>query len=465
MNVTQRSVFIPFSDDNVTNGYTSNLSSIYWHSVHESGEDKIMEKLDQGFVSSILLAFCLLFVLIFSALGNAVVILAIVTDYHLRHAQNYFYASLAFADALVAILVMSFAIANDVLGYWMFGPVLCNVWLSCDVMFCTSSILHLCAISLDRYVHIHSPYHYERIVTSTKILMSIGAVWLVSALVSFVPIHLGWHKPPNNNAPSGVPQNDNGEVDDKEHCQMTLSAAYAICSSIVSFYAPCCLMLVLYTRLYRHAQRHHKLIEQTRLHVTNVKTVSPVPTSVDLTPTQGKGGEGSRNAAFNGLRRMSQRRIGAGGGKSRPQQGCGSGSSEHKAARTLGIIMGVFLLSWLPFFTLNIVSSLCPQQGCLPPAALVVSTWLGYANSSLNPLIYPVFNTEFRAAFRRLLQPLCVSCSCISTARSSSGDSSSCRPSQPRHASSQYDYGALSTTPTAPPSNTRRSTPEMITSL
>jgi len=40
--------------------------------------------------------------------------------------------------------------------------------------------------------------------------------------------------------------------------------------------------------------------------------------------------------------------------------------SDHKAAITLGIIMGVFLMSWSPFFTVNLVGALC-GPGCVPP--------------------------------------------------------------------------------------------------
>lgn len=38
--------------------------------------------------------------------------------------------------------------------------------------------------------------------------------------------------------------------------------------------------------------------------------------------------------------------------------------SDHKAAITVGIIMGVFLLCWVPFFCVNIVAAFC--KTCIP---------------------------------------------------------------------------------------------------
>ncbi|GBP91593.1 Dopamine receptor 1 [Eumeta japonica] len=41
--------------------------------------------------------------------------------------------------------------------YWVFGEQFCDTWVACDVMCSTASILNLCAISLDRYIHIKDP--------------------------------------------------------------------------------------------------------------------------------------------------------------------------------------------------------------------------------------------------------------------------------------------------------------------
>jgi len=126
--------------------------------------------------------------------GNLLVIVAVVTDRNLRRTSNYFIVSLALADALVAAVVMTFAIVNDVLGRWVFGARTCRVWMSADVMCSTASILNLCAISLDRYIHVRSPLHYDRLVTPRRSLTAIALLWIMSALISFLPIHLGWHR-------------------------------------------------------------------------------------------------------------------------------------------------------------------------------------------------------------------------------------------------------------------------------
>ena len=77
---------------------------------------------------------------------------------------------------------------------------------------------------------------------------------------------------------------------------------------------------------------------------------------------------------------------------------------ERKAARTLAVITGTFVVCWLPFF---VVALVCPFRGdrCLHLPALVVGVigWLGYLNSLLNPIIYTVFNPDFRSAFRKIL--------------------------------------------------------------
>lgn len=76
-------------------------------------------------------------------------------------------------------------------------------------------------------------------------------------------------------------------------------------------------------------------------------------------------------------------------------------SQEKTAARTLGIIIGGFVMCWLPFFLLALIGPLC---SCSINVTITdVFTWFGYSNSALNPIIYTFFNPDFRKAFRNIL--------------------------------------------------------------
>lgn len=106
-----------------------------------------------------------------------------------------FLMCLAIADLCVGALVMTFALANDLLDYWPFGPQLCEIWIAFDISCSTCSIINLCAIALDRFAHIKDPMRYNRWMTKKVVIGAVSLIWLVSCGISFVPISLGWHKP------------------------------------------------------------------------------------------------------------------------------------------------------------------------------------------------------------------------------------------------------------------------------
>lgn len=76
---------------------------------------------------------------------------------------------------------------------------------------------------------------------------------------------------------------------------------------------------------------------------------------------------------------------------------------ERKAAKTLAIITGAFIVCWLPFFIVALVMPLCSNSCHITTSAMNFFLWLGYFNSTLNPVIYTIFSPEFRQAFKRIL--------------------------------------------------------------
>ncbi|XP_058063109.1 octopamine receptor Oamb [Anopheles bellator] len=74
---------------------------------------------------------------------------------------------------------------------------------------------------------------------------------------------------------------------------------------------------------------------------------------------------------------------------------------ETKAAKTLAIIVGLFVLCWLPFFTMYLVRPFCGD--CINELLFSVVFWIGYCNSAINPMIYALFSKDFRFAFKRII--------------------------------------------------------------
>ncbi|XP_038600860.1 D(1B) dopamine receptor [Tachyglossus aculeatus] len=298
--------------------------------------------------------------ILWTLVGNALVCLAVVRRRPLRaRVTNLLVGSLAASDLLVALLVMPWKAVAQVAGYWPFGA-FCDVWVALDIMCSTASILHLCLISLDRYWAVSSPFGYQRGMRPRLALLAVGAAWALSVLISFLPIQLHWHKAPTN--ATGRPP---------DSCDSSLNRAYAVSSSVVSFYIPVAVMLVTYARIYRIARGQ-------------IRRISSLERAARQ--AQDRRGPGPRDRpAFSGPRASIRK--------------------ETEVLKTLAVVVGVFVCCWLPFFILNCLAPFCgPQAGlpCVGEDTFDVFVWFGWANSSLNPIVY-AFNRDFRQGFAGLL--------------------------------------------------------------
>ncbi|XP_068596309.1 D(1) dopamine receptor-like [Brachionichthys hirsutus] len=340
-----------------------------------------------GFVdeasSSRILIGCFLALLILSTLlGNTLVCAAVTKFRHLRSkVTNFFVISLAVSDLLVAVLVMPWKAVAEIVGFWPFGS-FCDTWVAFDIMCSTASILNLCVISLDRYWAISSPFRYERKMTPRVAFVMISVAWTLSVLISFIPVQLNWHKARSESytslaGSSAFPRSNATSFLSSENCDSSLNRTYAISTSLISFYIPVAIMVATYTQIYRIAHRQIRRMSSLARAAESAKN------------RHDSEGKGSRMTESESSFRVTFKR-------------------ETKVLKTLSVIMGVFVCCWLPFFILNCMVPFCeqPRGGkafpCISPIIFDVFVWFGWANSSLNPIIY-AFNADFRKAFAILL--------------------------------------------------------------
>nr|XP_036672901.1 alpha-2Db adrenergic receptor isoform X1 [Drosophila suzukii] len=247
---------------NLTN---PNQTEVHWDGRYPSGYT-----LTHIVIASIIVTILMIIIVV----GNMLVIIAIATEKSLKNIQNWFIASLAVADFFLGLIIMPFSLANELMGYWIFGSWWCDIHSAMDVLLCTASIMNLCLISLDRYWSITKAVDYLKSRTPARAAVMITAVWIMSALICIPPL-LGWKvKMPEGPLPK---------------CELSEDIGYVLYSALGSFYIPSCIMVFVYIRIYfaakararRGIKKHPRKTnnEQVTSFTTAKKGTIPMPSS------------------------------------------------------------------------------------------------------------------------------------------------------------------------------------------
>lgn len=134
-----------------------------------------------------------------------------------------------------------------VVGYWPFGLFFCDIWQVSDVAMCTSSIMHMCTISLDRYMSIRAPLK-SRNRSRLAVALKIAAVWLISLTIASPLVFIGIYQPQDI-------------LNDDFECGI-FNTYFLIYGSLAAFFAPLVIMLVTYSLTIRLLSRRARHLEQ-----------------------------------------------------------------------------------------------------------------------------------------------------------------------------------------------------------
>nr|XP_033795574.1 trace amine-associated receptor 4-like [Geotrypetes seraphini] len=273
--------------------------------------------------------------------GNLVVIISISHFRQLHSPTNFLLLSLATTDFLLGFLVMPYSMVRSIDSCWYFGDRFCTFHTCCDIMLCTTSIFHLCFISVDCYYAVCQPLHYISKITIPVIVGFLFISWSIPCFFAFGLVLSELNT-------DGI-QDYVASTSCIGFCSLIFNKMWGVLASLIAFFIPGTVMIGIYIHIFTVARKQARKTEKFPA------------------------------ASLSETKKVSVKK-------------------ESKAAKTLSIVMGVFILCWLPFFILTITD---PFINFSTPEDLYNAfLWLGYFNSTFNPIIYGLFYPWFRKALK-----------------------------------------------------------------
>ena len=296
----------------------------------------------------------LILVILAALFGNGFVCMAVCKVRRLQKVSNYFLVSLAVSDILVVLFAIPFRIYFELNTEWVLGEHACKFWIFMDLLCSAASMLNLSLISVDRYLALSKSLRYLAIATVTRCRIGIAAVWGFSFIIAAFSLHT-W--------------SSDGHFIYYPYCLKNDKLYYTI-STILGIIIPLIILIVLYCLVFKIALEQRKKIMRNMYNTP--------PTSEDGVELRSRSATNSRRFAIR----------------------------ELKATKTLIIVVGAFLVCWLPLFVLVVMQQYVPDyinswpQKTQEILGLLFLYTLPQFNSCLNPYIYTCHNSEFRAVFK-----------------------------------------------------------------
>uniref|UniRef100_A0A8C4RG18 G-protein coupled receptors family 1 profile domain-containing protein n=1 Tax=Erpetoichthys calabaricus TaxID=27687 RepID=A0A8C4RG18_ERPCA len=279
--------------------------------------------------------------------GNLIVIIVISLFRQLHSPTNFLILSLACVDFLLGAVVMPYSMVRSVEACWYFGELFCKIHSSFDMMMSIASVFHLCFISIDRYYAVCDPLRYKTKITTSVVALFIACSWLYA--MSFYSFGLIFPKANDEGLENVVPM-----LTCEGGCIIQFNKLWSLLDAL-TFVIPCFGMICIYAQIFNVARKQARQIQSRDFKIF----------SLDISKQRAKR------------------------------------KREQKAAKTLGIVMGVFLACWSPLFNDTVVDAYNNYQ--TPTTAFDGLIWLAYSNSTFNPLIYGFFYPWFRKALKLII--------------------------------------------------------------
>ncbi|KAG9281789.1 neuropeptide FF receptor 2-like [Astyanax mexicanus] len=343
------------------------LDSSFYHELPGPNITYVDFYLHEPSVSAIfIVSYLLIFVV--CMVGNGLVCFIVLRSKSMRTVTNLFILNLAISDLLVGIFCMPTTLVDNIITGWPFGSLVCKLSGMVQGISVSASVFTLVVIAVDRFRCIVYPFKQKLTISTSTVIIVI--IWVLAISIM---------------CPSGVML----QVTKESRVSILLGESNATrpfywcrenwpSQEMRKIYTT-----VLFANIYL-APLILIVIMYARIGITLFKTAVPVPTRA--------GGSDSG--------------TGSGSGKEGGYEGRGHTVSRKKkrVIKMLLVVALLFILSWLPLWTLMMLSDYASlseyQHRVINIYVYPLAHWLAFCNSSVNPIIYGFFNENFRRGFQ-----------------------------------------------------------------
>ncbi|XP_018426711.1 PREDICTED: trace amine-associated receptor 2-like [Nanorana parkeri] len=275
--------------------------------------------------------------------GSLDIIITIAHFRQLHSATNLLILSLSSTDMCIGIFIMPYSMVRTVENCWYFGNLYCKIHYGFDLTLSVISIFHLCIIAVDRLYAVCKPLYYPVKITLPVIKRLVLFCWTAPMIFSLGVVI-------SNSHVSGIEGYDL-LVQCFNVCPITFNKLWTVVIFFTCFFSPAALMVVIYVKIFLVSQKHAKFIKNAAMDSNTSQTVSK--------------------------------------------------RKEHKAARKLAILMGVFLSCWVPIFVILLIHPFINFSS--PKVIFEVFNWFSYINSTCNPILYGFLYPWFRNGLKHII--------------------------------------------------------------
>ncbi|XP_067887110.1 thyrotropin-releasing hormone receptor [Heterodontus francisci] len=293
-------------------------------------------------------------------MGNAMVVLVVLSTKHMRTPTNCYLVSLAIADLVVLMAAGLPNITNTIYGSWIYGYTGCLGITYLQYLGINVSSCSITAFTIERYIAICHPIKAQFICTTSRAKKIILLVWAFTCVYCVMWFFLLDIKQTTYKDMTVVT------------CDYRVSRKFYLPIYFLDFFLFYVAPLVLATVLYWM--------------IGSILFLNPIPADPSESSKQREDGSAHHQHPSKASDSLTSNTT---------------ATSRRQVTKMLAVVVILFALLWMPYRTLVVVNSFLSQPFTDPWILLFCRVCI-YLNSAVNPIIYNLMSQKFRAAFRKL---------------------------------------------------------------